>query len=184
MASKTSIISHAFSLLGKEPVNDVNSTPLVQAVSSLYDTMYSSTLSHPWTFAMQIGYQLSRLNVTTGVDEWQYVYQIPSDLIAAWNVRPNVRFNRFEDKIYANVNKLYLDYTKSVSEDKLPPFVAETLEYLTAAKCAMLITGDKDLAKSFQQVSTNMLAAAMSRDAQGQSSSYFYSQPLFVVHKT
>lgn len=185
MASKVSIISNAFNYLGKGQVNDLDASPATQAASSLYDTLYLAMLgSHPWTFALQIGYELSKINSQTGVDEWQYIYQIPSDLIRAYRVRPLSIFRRFKDKIYSNESELFLDYTQYVSEEKLPSDFIFMMQAGVAAECAMMITNDRSIQQQWMQIQAIRLLRAMGQDGQGQTNEYIRSQPIFEAHAT
>lgn len=142
MATKVSIISQAFILLGSNPVNDIQSgNPIYAAVASLYDNIYPKLLAeHPWRFAKKL-FALNLVNDTPPIEtHWTKIFQLPADLVRIWRTYPLCDYEIFGDKIYTNTNSLTLEYIYQVNESAFP-YYFEWLMVLTLARdCALVVT--------------------------------------------
>lgn len=144
------ICAEALTLLGEEPIDAFsdNGDPGVVA-ERLYEPTKNDLLSrHPWRFATKKG-QLSRL-VETPENEWRYQFQLPSDRLSAIDtafqsgesyVPPFTDYDLYADKLFANVEAIWVDYRVCVDETKFPAWFRNLLVYALAAKFAIPIAG-------------------------------------------
>jgi len=187
MSSKIAFISQAFTLLGKGPIHSLEVTPQAQTAAVLYDRIYPTLLTRTyWHFARKIGEELNLIDDVTGVDEWQYAYQLPVNILQLYRLRPNVNYVIAEDKIYTNyknlTNGFRIDYTYQIKENKLPVYFQTALVYTIAAEIAMPITQQTSLAKLWTQKARAALSYAMWNDASNSPSELIQSNPLWRAH--
>lgn len=166
MATDISICSNALLLIGHGTISSfTEGTAGATVASNLYPTTYESCLTmHRWRFASAKS-QLSRFTATP-LNEWTYAYSLPSGYLLGIKVYPDVDYEIYENKLYANANEVALDYVFKPSESRLPPYFVKMLEYLLAAQFSVPVTSNK---------STGELYAAM-YEAQLRRSKYLDSQ--------
>lgn len=185
MATKVTIISNAFIMLGKSPVNSIgdSASTIVKSASKIYDDEYLNALtSHPWNFAKKVGWSLNRINDNTGISEYQYAFQLPSDLLSVRRVRPLCNYAIYEDKIYTNSPTLDLDYLFKPDENKLRPYFVTAMEYNIAAKMAMPVTQDASLTKTWLEIGMQQWTLAKSLDSQEMPQKAPQNQPFISAH--
>lgn len=141
MASKPQIISLAFNLLGKPPVNDpTTGNPIEQAAADVYDLLLIDILTcHPWRFAM-LTRELAKLAAKPPVDRWQFAFQLPSDLLLPYRTEPIMDYEIFENKMYTNNSEVTLDYLAKVDESRFPSYFTQLMVDELASRIAMLVT--------------------------------------------
>jgi hypothetical protein len=152
MPSKFDICSRALIEIGEETIDSFNTIGPAQICGTIYPDYIRYLLSiYPWNFTLKKT-QLARLT-TNPINEWQYAYQLPSDLLilnAVYNsddtyINPINSFERFEDKIFTNEEKIYIDYQYQINEESFPAYFIEFAIMALASKLAMPITQDKQL---------------------------------------
>lgn len=112
-----------------------------------------------WRFASKKR-QLSRL-VAAPVNEWQYQYQLPSDLL----VGPDGVFNSsavgaaplqtgweiFNQAVFTNEQAIYIDYRYRPNESQFPVWFGSLLVMALAGAFAKAITDQEELAREYNQ---------------------------------
>jgi hypothetical protein len=170
MASKVGIISNAFILLGKAPVNDLTtSDPIVTSAVKIYDMTYPDLLAaHPWRFAMEIK-TLDPLTAAPVIDEWTTAYLLPGDLIQLYRVYQKSWYRIYQNQIYANTSStetITIEYTHPVTEDRFPAYFTQLFTYKMAALMAMPVTELVQKGEYYEKMATGQLAVARSLDSQ------------------
>lgn len=134
MASKIQLISNALILIGDLPITSLEGNSRAQTVANnLYDNIVENELSkHRWGFARKKA-QLGLTAETPVGDEWQSVYQLPTDMITLIKIEPSIPYQILGDKVYCNYSgALYCDYIHKPSEGNWPPYFAKMIEYALA----------------------------------------------------
>lgn len=134
--SKIDLISAALVLIGDKPVNSLTGNDRRQQVANaLYDSVKEAELSkHRWGFARKKA-QLSLTTETPVDDEWQSIYQLPTDLITLIKLKPNVNYQVLGDKVYTNLSQaLYCDYIYNTSESEFPAYFTKLMQYALAVE--------------------------------------------------
>jgi len=195
MTSKVEIISEALNLLGLPPISSTadfpGNNPAWNAANKWYDRLLSSILGdgQPWRFAM-VTRQLSVLTQTPTTDEWTYILQIPTDpnKILSYRVYDGITdikdYAIYEDKIYANQNVLYMDYTFEPTADKFPKHFTLLLIYELAAHLSMPITQDKSLLQLWSSAARAQTLKARAIDSKQAPSEPLPYGDLFYAHFT
>jgi len=165
-ATAVHISSNALMLIGHQPITSFEEAGAgARVANAFYDTSYKALLSlHPWTFATKKA-SLNQLSQKP-LNEWQYMYQIPTDSIKILNVYPHSDYAIYEDKIYSNNSSLDLDYLYRVDESYLPTEFRETLELYLAAKWAIPVTENATTAGQYLQMYEIQLRKAKYIDSQ------------------
>lgn len=182
MASKIDLISNALILIGDKPINSLTDPGFAETVgSNLYDTIKEFELSKfRWSFAQR----KAVLALTTEVpkdQEWQYIYQLPSDLVSIYKVYPNARYEIIGDKLHANQEPTTIQYTANVPESEFPPYFVKMMEYALAKDFA---TSVRDSAAARQEMSNEYIVAsrmARATDSQGRTQVRMQSNPFVNV---
>ena len=152
MASKIDIISNAFLLIGDQTINSLDEGSFRATVASnLYDAIYENELSsHTWHFCRKL--QLLALTTETSpIDHWRYIFQMPTDLLTLIKFDPQIDYALYGDKVYANCNKLTIDYYAKVQEEKLPGYFVKLMEYALAKEFAIAIRENTETASLMNQ---------------------------------
>lgn len=194
MTSKVEIISKALNLLGHPPVSDISgfpgNNPVYAAASTWYDTLLKRILGEgqPWRFAMTYK-QLSVLTDESDRDDWAYILQFPTDpnYILSYRVTDRSGIEQkdyvvYEDKIYANQNELWMDYTYQPTPDAFPIYFEMYLIYELAAHLAMPVTQKSDIAKIWIEEAKTQKKQARTIDSKFVPSVPMPAGPLFDAH--
>jgi len=104
--TQLSMLSAALVLIGEKPLNSLTDPRYgAQVGAALFDMVYENELqTNRWRFACKKG-QLSQVN-SVPLNEWQYVYQIPTDClqpIGFWGVGPDKLYEIYGNQIYTNI---------------------------------------------------------------------------------
>lgn len=158
MTTSISIASQALLLLRANTINSFSDETNEAEVSSvLYEDHVKNLLSlHPWTFATKKR-QLSQ-DTTAPINEYTYSHIIPAEVILLWAVfnSDQVGANPVTDydiygtdtsrRIFSNYSTLYADYVIYPDENVWPAYFVEFAVNSLAAKLAIPVTGNADLA--------------------------------------
>ena len=178
MASKLDLISNALILIGDKPLNSLDESTRRAVVGvNLYDNIKEDELTKfKWSFARQKA-QISQ-TTTTPTNEFQYEYQLPTDMLKPLFVDPSIMYRLYGDKLYTNSGgPLYADYIANVSESFFSPSFAKLMEYALAEAFAM---GIRDSAAARDEMSKKYLKQAQAArfdDAQQQPQETLQSRP-------
>jgi hypothetical protein len=145
-----SICSDALVMLGAGVISSLEEgTPAATACSRLYPGLKDTLLSrYPWSWSIR-KVQVARL-VTTPINEWKYAYQLPGDMLtgvlavfdsASDVARPiNHGWEVYGSQLYTNLETVYIDYQKTVTETSMPPYFVRLLRIAMASELAIVIT--------------------------------------------
>lgn len=179
MASAIDISSNALLLIGDEPINSFTEPGAgAQTAANLYPQTKEMVLTyHPWTFALK-EQALSRLSQSPdSKTNYNYAYQLPTDLIRLWKVMPQSDYLIVGNLVYSNEPELLARYVYDVPESNIPAHLVKALEYQLAAEFAIAVTEDVGKAQFYQQKASLQLAKASSVDSQGQPQESITSSP-------
>ncbi|MBW8308084.1 MAG: hypothetical protein K0M45_00320 [Candidatus Paracaedibacteraceae bacterium] len=155
-STKFSVCSLALLELGLRPISSFQDQSNLEAAGicgELWDHYSSYLLSvYPWRFNMFK--QRLGLLADKPINEWNYAFQQPTAMLKLHAVfesdspgySPYKRYELFEDKIYSDVNKLWVDYQKYVDPSKWPIYFTEFAVMALSAKLAPILTDKQDLA--------------------------------------
>ena len=185
MAEKIKLISNALILIGDLPVTSLSGNTRAETVANnLYDNIVEAELSKfRWGFARR----KAQLGLTTEIpvgNEFQNIYQLPTDMLALIKVDPAINYQILGDKLYANTSgSVYCDYTANVEEGEWPSYFAKMIEYALAMDFAPSI---RDSAASADVNAAKYLnASRMARysDSQQHPTTPLRSQPFISVRQ-
>lgn len=181
MASKIDIISSALVLIGDKPLNSLAEASSAATVANkLYDTTLESMLTlHRWRFAS--GKAVLSLLVAAPLNEWTYAFQLPTDLLQIQKIVPNTDYEVYEDKLYANVNALEIDYTFRPMESEFPTYFVQAFEYRLADKFSISLTENTAVNEKMIGQYDRAIAQAMFADANQRPNRPFTSAPFIDV---
>lgn len=150
LQSKFQLCSLALLELGLRPISsfqDDSNIEAAQVCGEMYDYYARYLLtSSPWRFSMFK--QRLGLLPDPPINEWSHVFQLPADKLKIHAVfssegvgfPPYHRYELFEDKIYTDVDRLWIDYQRYVDPSKWPAYFAEFAIMAFAAKLAPILT--------------------------------------------
>lgn len=166
MATAIDICSNAFIRIGAPPISSFTEGGAQGvAANNLYEPTVRAILSeHRWRFAAAKR-QLARLT-SAPLNEWSYAFQLPSDLLMLYRVHPTTDYQVFEDKIYANVQEMSIDYLMRPSETLFPAYFQVALEYKLASEFALLVTSNRSLAETYELKAVEQMKKARFADSQ------------------
>ena len=162
MPTDVEIASNALILIGHTPIQSLADDHRVEA---LYPTAYKALLTeYAWNFATTKA-QFSRL-VAAPLNEYQYQYQLPSDLLLIDRTYPMTNYKIFEDKLYTDATEIEADYRFKPAEQYLPPYFVQLFEFFLASKLAIPITSNKATAEEYREAYKEWRRTARFLDAQ------------------
>jgi len=163
--SKISICSNALILLGEAPISSFDDPGAgALTAANLYESSYINMLSmHRWRFATKKA-QLGRLSAAP-LNEWQYQYQLPTDIVALITTYPNTNYELYGDKLYANDATISVDYVHRMDESQLPLWFTKTMEFYLAMQFAIPVTGNSTRLGEMNQLWTQQLRSAKNIDS-------------------
>ena len=180
MATKFDIVSQALLLIGESPISSFSEGVSGTVAANLYDTTRDSFLTATrWRFAVGKS-NLSRLT-DTPLNEYQYAFQLPSDLLMPIGTYPNSRYEIYEDKLYSNNATVELDYIFRPTEEVFPAYFVEALAAQLAEKFAIAITNNQTMRQAMEAHAADTYRKAAFRDAQGRTPQAIKHRPYIAV---
>ncbi len=181
MASKIDIISSALVLIGDSPLNSLTEVSSKATIAAkLYDVTLESLLTmHRWRFASG-KVMLARINATP-LNDFQYVFQLPTGLLLIQKVVPTTSYEVYENKLYANVSELAMDYTFRPVEARFPTYFVQAFEYRLADKFSIGLTENTAVNQQMIGQYDRAIAQAMFADANQRPNRPFTSAPFIDV---
>jgi len=186
MASSIDIASNALILIGDEPINSFTEPGAgATAAANLYQTTYEDVLAeHPWTFATK----WQKLNQLAAEPDplinYKYGYQVPTDSIAIWEIKPHSDYIIVNNILYSNQNELLARYIYAPNETSLPPYFVKALEYKLASEFAISVTEDDKKNALYEKKYFQSLAKARSRDSQSKPQQPIIDSPFIDVRRS
>lgn len=180
--SKISLISKALILLGEEPLDSLTDNRYGAKVgSNLFEIFYENEVqSGAWRFCEKKR-ALSRL-VDVPLNEWKYVYQLPTDMLLPRGVWPrSARYEIYGKHLYADAATLDLDYLYKPDVDQIPAYFALLMVYKLAADMAKPITESDAHAKKWDKAYALQRGIALYADAQGRPTKPIQDSPFVDV---
>lgn len=197
-----SICSDALIALGASPLSSfTEGTDAAQACDRLYPDLKNTLLStYVWSWTLT-KIQLARLSATP-INEWKYAYQMPGDhLTGALAVfesdstaQRSVRYGWeiYGDELVTNMETVFIDYQKTITEAKMPNYFVRLLRTALAAELAIVITDQASKADYFRALAYGspgengrggLMREAMNIDARGQSTQIVEDYSLIQVRQ-
>lgn len=160
MASKIDMVSNALILIGDQPVNSLDGNDRRQVVANnLYKSIKETELSKTrWGFARRKAV-LAKTTGTPEDDEFDSIYQLPTDMLVLIKTKPTTNYRIYGDKMYCNIDTnttFSIDYVANVSESEFPPYFVDVMQYALARNFA---TSIRDSAAARQEMTTEYLNA-------------------------
>lgn len=167
MASNIDIASNALVRIGVPPISSFDEGGAAgQAASNLYEPTVRAMLSeNRWRFAAAKR-QLAQLTAKP-LNDWEYAYQLPSDMILLYRMFPRVPYEVYEDKIYTNSATCEVDYLSRVDEALFPPYFQLACEFKLASEFALIVTSNRSLAETYEMKYLDQIKRARFADSQG-----------------
>lgn len=174
--SEVDIVSQALILIGESPISSFAEGVGGLVASNLYAPTRDDCLTcYRWHFATGKK-ELSRL-VETPLNEWQYAYQQPSDLLLPIRAYPGTRFEVFEDRIFANTSTLEIDYIFRPPSGAFPAYFVKALSYKLASEFAVTVTNNLSIAQRMDDLAVYHLRKAKSNDSQSRTPAAITARP-------
>lgn len=168
MATDIDMSSNALLLIGDAPISSFGEAGAgATAAANLYPATYERVLSeHPWSFATKYQ-ELSKLSQTPDSrTNFQFVYQLPTDMIALWAIKPNSNYQIVNGILYSNEGSgLLAHYIYKVDEQSLPAHVVKAVEYKLASEFAISVTDDTQKAQFYEGKYFEQIALARGIDS-------------------
>ena len=166
MATDIDIVSNAFVRIGAPPISSFTEGGAQGiAASNLYEpTLRGLLTENRWRFAAAKR-TLARL-AAVPLNDWSHAFQLPSDLLMLYRVIPDVEYQIFEDKIYANVTEMDVDYLMRPQEANFPAYFQLALEMRLASEFAMTVTSNRSLSETYELKAQEQLKKARFADSQ------------------
>lgn len=179
--TKISLISKALILLGEKPLQALSDDRYGATVGSgLFDLIYENELqANRWRFACTKT-TLARL-ASAPLNQWQYAYQMPTDLLLPLYVYPATRYEIYGQHLYCDDAAVELDYLFKPDPSRLPAYFSTLLVYALARDMANPITGGEDAFKVFQLKYLGQRDRALFADAQGRPATAVQDSPFIAV---
>lgn len=175
--SKIDLISKALVLCGEPPLNALGDDRFGATVGgNLFDLLYENELqSNRWRFAMKKG-ALSRL-VDEPLNEWQYAFQLPSDMLLPIGVFPRTAYEIYATRIYTNNTTVELDYMFKPEVTSCPAYFCTLMTYALARDMIKPITESDTARQLMTQAYNRQRGVAMFADAQGRPATPIRNSP-------
>lgn len=165
--TKISLISDALVLLGEKPASSLTENRYgVTVGANLFEGIYENELqSNRWRFACTKA-ALSQL-VAAPLNEWQYAYQLPSDMLLPIGVYPPTQYEIYADHLYSNQSTIELDYMFKPEVSEIPAYFAQLMRYALARDMIKPITESDSGVQIMEAKYVRQRDRSLFADAQG-----------------
>ena len=165
--SKEAIVSSAYVQMGESPISSfTENTTAALIASNIYPSVFDNVLAlHPWNFATR-SLLLSRLSETPTDENYEYGFQLPSDVSRIVTVSAGQGdYTINGDVLLSNEDSLILEYIYTVTEKDLPGWYVKLLEYSFASEAAIAIAKSKSLSEFYTDKAARHLIECRRIDA-------------------
>lgn len=176
--TRLEVINLALAVMGVDPLNSLyDDSKVAKFVNVIYPQSKKFCLAkHYWNFALK---QTTLPLLSENDPFWDYVYELPSDLVQIFKVRDSdnerVVYEEREGKIYCNVNPVYLKYINfEVDESIFPTYFVEVLKYKLACDLSIPLLRDAKVYFTFLQLFDKALLEAKRLDSVRGKSTFEY----------
>lgn len=175
--TKIGLISKALVLIGEKPLNSLSDDRYGATVgANLFEIIYENELqSNRWRFACTKR-ALSQL-VAAPLNEWQYAYQLPTDMLLPIGVYPRAPYEIYATHLYTDQSSVELDYMFKPDVSSVPAYFGQLMVYALARDMVKPITESEAAVQSFTAKYNSQRARAMFADAQGRPNSAIVDSP-------
>jgi len=166
--NKADIIRQASSLLGKGQVNQTSSSgPLGAALNDAYDRVLPAVLeADDWRFAAATQ-ELNRLEHTSNIKRWQYVYQLPANYLRINKMIPDLMdYDIQENHLYCNASKLAIEFRFLVDPSKFSATFTDFFVYKLACEASPIALAKPEYASWLQQQADKKYLKALASNGQ------------------
>ena len=165
--SKIKLISDALILCGEKPLQSLSDDRYGATVgANLFELIYENELqSNRWRFACT-KVALAQL-VNAPLNQWQYAYQLPSDMLLPLYVYPKTRYEIYGSHLYTDSSTVEFDYMFKPEVSQIPAYFSMLLTYALARDMVNPLTASLDAVKKFKDDYRSQRDRAMFADAQG-----------------
>jgi hypothetical protein len=165
--TKISLISDALVLLGEKPASSLTENRYgVTVGANLFEAIYENELcSNRWRFAMTKD-ALSQL-VDAPLNEWQFAYQLPPDMLIPIGVYPAAQYEIYADHLYTNRSTVELDYLFKPEVSEIPAYFAQLMRYALARDMIKPLTESDTGVQLMEGKYNRQRDRALFADAQG-----------------
>lgn len=176
-STKIGLISNALILLGEKPLNALNDNRYGATVgANMFEMIYENELqSNRWRFAMT-KQALSQL-VDAPLNEWQFAYQLPSDMLLPIGVFPPCDYEIYADHLYTDMTTVELDYMFKPNVGEIPAYFATLMTYRLARDMAESVTESGPKKDRWNREYATQRAVAQFADAQGRPAKMIMRSP-------
>jgi hypothetical protein len=166
--SNTEIQNRALTLLSVDRIQVDNQTSdQARKMNAVYDSTRDALLSeHNWNFAMKER-QLSLLSDEPIKEDWDFVYQLPSDCLRVLNIEGDYEFAIYSNKLYTNTDDARILYvSRETDPNKFSAGFVKALASRLAADLAFGFTQNASLAERAEAKAEKDLREAKWSDGQ------------------
>lgn len=159
------IVSNAMVLLGGNTIASFDEeSSEARIASNLYPTTYKALQTiHRWRFNTKQG-SLNKLT-SKPLDGYNNAFQLPVDLLYLIRTLQPQKYDVYGTQLHTNYEEVTIDYQYEVSENNLPAYFIQSLEYWLASKFAIPLTGDISKAQFYAQMFEKSLRTAKFNDS-------------------
>ena len=184
MATKLEIVNLALIELGEKPVNTFDvANDIVQSMSVMYDSLVDVELgNHIWHFALKWE-TLIQAPGSPPNKLYRNQYYLPADYIQAFATYPWADYNIVTGNlVYANTQPGWQWlYVSKVNEQEFPTYFSDYMAGALAARCAMLVTQNEQIAAAAAKNAMGRGIMAKNRDATAVPSEIVRDQPILAA---
>lgn len=161
------MISDALILTGEKPLNSLSDNRYGATVgANLFETLYENEIqSNRWRFSCTKK-QLGRLSASP-LNEWQYAFQLPSDMLLPLGAYPRVNYEIYGDHVYTNETTFALEYMFKPEVSAVPAYFNLLMVYQLAQNMIKPITESDAAVQLMTKAYARQRGIAMFADAQG-----------------
>lgn len=178
--SELNIVNLALNILNKKSVASlVDGGEFADSASAAFDVLYATEIAgFPWRFATKI-VQLSQQVDAPPIDNWNYIYLLPSDYLATVRMYPASDFMIYDNRqIYSNINSLQMEYRYIPLVTDLPGYFVNYFSILLAQRFANAVASDASLATELEKKVVDARGQALFIDSQNHPTPSIVSKPL------
>lgn len=172
MATELEVVNEALIKLGASPIASLNDAGAeATTASALFRTTADKLLAETlWYWALRKE-QLSRIQLESGEfnefeNQFEYVYQMPTDLIRSVGLDSHEPFRLLRDRMYTNDKAPVLTYVFQAEVDRWPGYFRELVVDSLAGAFATSVTDSSNRAQLWLAQADRARGRAMAIDAQ------------------
>lgn len=178
-SSKIDIISRALVLCGEKPLNSLSDNRFGATVGgSLFEMLFEDEQQSNWWRFNTKQKSLSKLVDEPVTDEWQNIFQIPSDCLLLRGVYPaDLSYEVFGDHLYTNRSSVDAVYQFKAEPTAVPAYFAKLMTFALARDMIKPITESDQAVQVMTQKYNEQRNRALYADAQGRPSKAVFHSP-------